>query len=104
MSMAVDDETAIETGERTIGIYGTDVQRMTFDPDKSRNFTLLQIPTLRTIENSFNSRRYISDVVSRFVKLSQLHSEKLNYYMYPSYVSLINTYIKKIEKFKYIIL
>jgi len=76
MSMAVDDETAIETGERTIGICGTDVERMTFDPDESRNFTSLRIPTLQTIENSLNSRD-MSDVVSRFVKFSQFRPERL---------------------------
>lgn len=30
-----------------------DIQRMTFDPDKSRNFAVLQIPTSQIVENSF---------------------------------------------------
>jgi len=35
------------------GNDGMDVQRMTFDPDKFRNFAALQIPTSQ-IENSFD--------------------------------------------------
>jgi len=93
MSMAVDDETAIETGERTIGIYGTDVQRMTFDPDKSRNFTSLRIPTLQTIENSLNSW-YIRRFLIRQI-LSISSRKIIELLPLSSVVSLINIYIRK---------
>lgn len=61
MSMAVDDETAIgATGERErteIGICGTDVQRMTFDPDESRNSNVVADTCVANyIENSLSPR------------------------------------------------
>lgn len=80
MSMAVDDEMAAETGERTVGSDGMDIQRMTFDPDKSRNFAL-QIPTSQIVENSFGK---LPQYVDYSNNRNRSNAQK-NYYMYGAY-------------------